>query len=202
MANASQQQNTSATRLLYSEDNFEPYHLRLLAACVNEDSSNLDLLAEDAHNLDDPITNFINKFQSQVLGAAVTTGHPPTTIFHVPSQQQLFFDPQKFGKQFIRELFAHGVASPSKLNRVQKQWKKWEKKEMHVYKVCLPTLDNVTWLQKRVKFGAGRSLLHEIRLANQLNSTEQTTDALLQSFNGFKISNTGKVQPYYSKQTS
>ena len=198
MASASQQIQPSAARLLYSEDNFEPYHLRLLTACVNDDSSNLDLLAENTQDLNDPITNFVNKYQADVLGAA-TGGHPPSMVFHVPSQRQLFLDPQKYGKQFVRDLFSNNVTTSAHRNRVQKQWKNWEKKEMYVYKVCLPTLDNVTWLQKRAKFGAGRSLLHEIRMANQLNSTEQTTDALLESFNNFKIPTRGKVQQYYSK---
>ena len=113
MASANPQQNTSATRLLYNEDNFEPYHLRLLAACVNEDSSNLDLLAEDAQNLDDPITNYINKYEANVLGADII-GHPPTTVYHVSSKSQIFVDPSKYGKPFIRDLFTHKISGKRK----------------------------------------------------------------------------------------
>ena len=144
MASASTQ-STHSARLLYSEDNFEPYHLRLLAACVNETATNLDLLVEDLQSVDDPITNYVNKYQADVLGAALTNDIPPRTVFHVPSKNQLFVDPSKYGKPFIKKLFEHGVTNTAKRNRVQRQWKNWEKKEMHIYKVCLPTLDNATY---------------------------------------------------------
>ena len=187
-------------RLFYSEKNFRSFEKFLLIELTDDDGENEAFLQDEydeAELPNDPVMDFLEDLtdnqRNAFLQAAVAAD------FVVPTRLSVLIDPKKAFKSidaFIADVSASYTPPNAKYAQFKANRKEHLKKELILYKKLAKTILHAKYLIDEAPFGAGRSLLHAMRVRNEVNATEEDCDELLTQFLNFRWKINEKVDNY------